>query len=38
MGYVEEGILRQDRSRNGEFVDRLMIMLKDEFFQKEQIE
>jgi RimJ/RimL family protein N-acetyltransferase len=33
MGYVEEGILRQDRLRNGEFVDRLrMSILKDEFF------
>ena len=35
MGYVEEGILRQDRLRNGEFVDRLrMSMLKDEFFSE----
>ena len=35
MGYVEEGILRQDRLRNGEFIDRLcMSILKDEFFQK----
>lgn len=34
MGYVEEGILRQDRLRNGEFVDRLrMSILKDEFFK-----
>jgi RimJ/RimL family protein N-acetyltransferase len=33
MGYVEEGILRQDRLRNGEFVDRLrMSILKQEFF------
>ncbi|MGM0792056.1 MAG: GNAT family N-acetyltransferase [Bacillota bacterium] len=32
-GYKEEGILRQDRLRNGEFVDRLrMSILKDEFF------
>ncbi|MCT2536043.1 GNAT family N-acetyltransferase [Aquibacillus koreensis] len=36
MGYVEEGTLRQDRLRNGEFIDRLrMCMLKGEFFQKE---
>ncbi|QOR64900.1 GNAT family N-acetyltransferase [Cytobacillus suaedae] len=34
MGYVEEGILRQDRFRNGEFIDRLrMSILKQEFFQ-----
>ncbi|MBU9721647.1 MULTISPECIES: GNAT family N-acetyltransferase [Bacillaceae] len=34
MGYVEEGILRQDRLRNGEFVDRLrMSILKQEFFK-----
>ncbi|TKI60051.1 GNAT family N-acetyltransferase [Lysinibacillus mangiferihumi] len=34
IGYVEEGILRQDRLRNGEFVDRLrMSILKDEFFK-----
>ncbi|WP_316569356.1 GNAT family protein [Neobacillus sp. YIM B06451] len=33
MGYVEEGILRQDRLRNGQFVDRLrMSILKQEFF------
>jgi RimJ/RimL family protein N-acetyltransferase len=33
-GYVEEGILRQDRLRNGEFVDRLrMSILKQEFFK-----
>ncbi|WP_107837981.1 GNAT family N-acetyltransferase [Metasolibacillus meyeri] len=33
IGYVEEGILRQDRLRNGEFVDRLrMSILKHEFF------
>jgi RimJ/RimL family protein N-acetyltransferase len=33
MGYVEEGILRQDRLRNGEFVDRLrMSILKHEYF------
>ncbi|CDQ40595.1 MULTISPECIES: GNAT family N-acetyltransferase [Virgibacillus] len=32
MGYVEEGILSQDRLRNGEFVDRLrMNILKNEF-------
>jgi RimJ/RimL family protein N-acetyltransferase len=32
MGYVEEGILRQDRLRNGEFVDRLrMSIIKNEF-------
>lgn len=32
MGYIEEGILRQDRFRNGEFVDRLrMSILKTEF-------
>lgn|SRR5690606_2441450 len=35
MGFVEEGILRQDRLRNGKFVDRLrMSILKDEFFSK----
>ncbi|WP_117160972.1 GNAT family N-acetyltransferase [Paraliobacillus sp. X-1268] len=35
MGYVEEGILRQDRLRNGEFVDRLrMSMLRNAFFQR----
>lgn len=34
IGYVEEGIFRQDRLRNGEFVDRLrMSILKDEFFK-----
>lgn len=34
IGYVEEGILRQDRLRNGEFVDRLrMSILKDEFYK-----
>lgn len=33
MGYVEEGILRQDRLRNDEFVDRLrMSILKHEYF------
>lgn len=33
MGYVEEGILRQDRLRNGAFVDRLrMSILRDEFY------
>ncbi|MGE7110035.1 GNAT family N-acetyltransferase [Lysinibacillus sp. NPDC047702] len=38
MGYAEEGILRQDRLRNGEFIDRLrMSILKGEFLQKEQI-
>ena len=32
MGYIEEGILRQDRLRNGVFVDRLrMSILKGEF-------
>lgn len=32
MGYVEEGILKQDRLRNGEFVDRLrMSILREEF-------
>jgi RimJ/RimL family protein N-acetyltransferase len=35
MGYVEEGLLRQDRLRNGEFVDRLLMsILKDEYFNK----
>jgi RimJ/RimL family protein N-acetyltransferase len=35
MGFVEEGILRQDQLRNGEFVDRLrMSILKVEFFNK----
>jgi RimJ/RimL family protein N-acetyltransferase len=34
IGYVDEGILRQDRLRNGEFVDRLrMSILKNEFFR-----
>lgn len=34
IGYVEEGILRQDRYRNGRFVDRLrMSMLKSEFYE-----
>ncbi|MBD7983472.1 GNAT family N-acetyltransferase [Sporosarcina sp. Sa2YVA2] len=34
MGYVEEGILRQDRLRNGEFVDRVrMSILKQDFFK-----
>lgn len=34
IGYVEEGILRQDRLRNGEFVDRLrMSILRHEFFR-----
>ncbi|MRH43245.1 GNAT family N-acetyltransferase [Aquibacillus halophilus] len=33
-GYVEEGILRQDRLRNGEFIDRLrMSILKRDFFK-----
>ncbi len=33
MGYVEEGILRQDRLRNGEYVDRLRLsILRSEFF------
>ena len=32
IGYIEEGILRQDRLRNGEFVDRLrMSILKSEY-------
>jgi RimJ/RimL family protein N-acetyltransferase len=36
MGYVEEGILRQDRWRNGEFVDRLrMSIIREEFFNEE---
>ncbi len=35
IGYIEEGILRQDRWRNGEFVDRLrMSILKQEFLEK----
>lgn len=35
MGYIEEGILREDRLRNGEFVDRLrMSILKNEFYSK----
>lgn len=34
IGYVEEGILRQDRLRNGEFIDRLrMSILKEEYFK-----
>lgn len=34
MGYVEEGILRQDRLRNGKFIDRLrMSILKEEFIK-----
>lgn len=34
MGYVDEGILRQDRLRNGEYVDRLrMSIIKSEFFR-----
>ncbi|MFD1019652.1 GNAT family N-acetyltransferase [Thalassobacillus hwangdonensis] len=34
IGYVEEGILRQDRLRNGLYVDRMrMSILKDEFFK-----
>lgn len=33
IGYIEEGILRQDRLRNGEYIDRLrMSILKGEFF------
>lgn len=33
MGYLEEGILRQDRLRNGKFIDRLrMSILRSEFF------
>lgn len=39
IGYVEEGILRQDRLRNGEFVDRLrMSILKDEFFNNADLQ
>lgn len=35
MGYIEEGILRQDRLRNGEFVDRLRLsIIKNEFYSK----
>jgi RimJ/RimL family protein N-acetyltransferase len=35
IGYVEEGILRQDRLRNGEFVDRLrMSILRSEFYSE----
>ncbi|MBM7661005.1 RimJ/RimL family protein N-acetyltransferase [Bacillus mesophilus] len=35
LGYVEEGILREDRWRNGEFIDRLrMSILKEEFLLK----
>ncbi len=38
VGYVEEGILRQDRLRNGEFVDRLRLsILKQEFFAKQDL-
>lgn len=34
IGYIEEGILRQDRLRNGEFVDRIrMSILRHEFFR-----
>ncbi|XXM72462.1 GNAT family N-acetyltransferase [Lysinibacillus sphaericus] len=34
IGYTEEGILRQDRLRNGEYVDRLrMSILQSEFFR-----
>ncbi|MEC2159426.1 GNAT family N-acetyltransferase [Virgibacillus halodenitrificans] len=37
MGYVEEGILRQDRLRKGVFVDRLrMSILKDEYINKKE--
>lgn len=33
LGYVDEGILRQDRFRNGGYVDRIrMSILKNEFF------
>jgi RimJ/RimL family protein N-acetyltransferase len=33
IGYIDEGILRQDRLRNGEYVDRFrMSILKSEFF------
>jgi RimJ/RimL family protein N-acetyltransferase len=39
MGYIEEGILRQDRLRNGVFVDRLrMSILKSEFLTYFSIE
>lgn len=32
IGYVEEGVLRQDRLRNGKYIDRLrMSILKEEF-------
>ncbi|WP_433750476.1 GNAT family N-acetyltransferase [Falsibacillus pallidus] len=35
MGYADEGVLRQDRFRNGEYVDRLrMSILRDEFFHE----
>ncbi|PFA69131.1 GNAT family N-acetyltransferase [Bacillus sp. AFS015802] len=38
MGYVEEGILRQDRLRNGEFVDRLrMSILREEFVYESKV-
>ena len=38
-GYIEEGILRQDRFRNGIYVDRLrMSMLKDEFLRRYGLE
>lgn len=37
MGYVEEGVLRQDRKRKGEFIDRLrMSILKEEFLSLNQ--
>jgi len=38
MGYVDEGLLRQDRLRNGEFVDRLrMSILREEFFSGKDV-
>ncbi|BCB03964.1 GNAT family N-acetyltransferase [Bacillus sp. KH172YL63] len=38
IGYIEEGILRQDRLRNGEYVDRLrMSMLRSEFLEIERV-
>jgi RimJ/RimL family protein N-acetyltransferase len=38
MGYVEKGILRQDRLRNGEFVDRLrMSILREEFVYEPKV-
>ncbi len=37
MGYVEEGLLRQDRWRNGEFVDRLRMSILREEFSHEKV-